>query len=117
MSFSSLEAEARLIARGLLALGLERGERVALWATNVPEWIILQFALAKVGEEVAAAVRLKSNATASTDELRAFCRGKIAHFKIPKYFRFVVEFPMTASGKIQKYKLREVHQEELQTRS
>src|SRR5215211_7105134 len=49
LSFAALETEARLIARGLMALGVARGERVALWATNVPEWIILQFALAKIG--------------------------------------------------------------------
>lgn len=69
------------------------------------------------GEEVAAAVRLRANAAASADELRAFCQDRIARFKIPKYIRFVTEFPMTASGKIQKYRLREVHQEELQTGS
>jgi fatty-acyl-CoA synthase len=49
LTFAELEREARLIARGLIALGVARGERVALWATNVPEWIVLQFALAKVG--------------------------------------------------------------------
>jgi fatty-acyl-CoA synthase len=49
ITFAQLEAEARMIARGLMACGVERGERVALWATNVPEWVVLQFALAKVG--------------------------------------------------------------------
>jgi fatty-acyl-CoA synthase len=49
MTFRELEAEARLIARGLIASGVQPGERVALWATNVPEWIVLQFALAKIG--------------------------------------------------------------------
>ena len=48
-TFAALEREARTIARGLMALGVERGERVVLWATNVPEWVILQFALAKIG--------------------------------------------------------------------
>jgi fatty-acyl-CoA synthase len=48
-TFESLEREARTIARGLIALGVEPGERVVLWATNVPEWIVLQFALAKIG--------------------------------------------------------------------
>lgn len=48
-TFRQLETEARLIARGLIASGIERGDRVAVWATNVPEWIVLQFALAKVG--------------------------------------------------------------------
>src|SRR5215470_16870240 len=49
LTFAEIEAEARLIARGLMASGVERGERVALWATNVPEWVVLQFALAKIG--------------------------------------------------------------------
>ncbi len=65
------------------------------------------------GEEVAAAVRLKPGAAATEEELKYFCRGRVARFKIPKYFRFVSEFPMTASGKIQKFKLREAHEQEL----
>jgi fatty-acyl-CoA synthase len=48
-TFRDLEAEARLIARGLIGAGVARGDRVAVWATNVPEWIVLQFALAKIG--------------------------------------------------------------------
>src|SRR3954454_17229426 len=48
-TFAALEQEARTIARGLIALGVGRGERVVLWATNVPEWIVLQFAIAKAG--------------------------------------------------------------------
>ncbi len=66
------------------------------------------------GEEVAAAVRLKPDATITADELKAFCQGQLARFKIPKYLRFVSDFPMTASGKIQKFKLRELHEAELQ---
>jgi fatty-acyl-CoA synthase len=64
------------------------------------------------GEEVAAAVKLKLGATITPEELREFCQGRLARFKIPKYIRFVNEFPMTASGKIQKYKLREAHEKE-----
>src|SRR6267378_8609933 len=48
-TFEALDREARTIARGLMALGIDAGERVVLWATNVPEWIVLQFALAKIG--------------------------------------------------------------------
>jgi fatty-acyl-CoA synthase len=48
-TFRDLEDEARVISRGLIASGVERGDRVAVWATNVPEWIVLQFALAKIG--------------------------------------------------------------------
>jgi len=49
LTFGALEQEARTIARGLMALGVARGERVVLWATNVPEWVVLQFAIAKAG--------------------------------------------------------------------
>jgi fatty-acyl-CoA synthase len=66
------------------------------------------------GEEVAASVRLKPGEAATQDELRDFCQAKIARFKIPKYIRFVGEFPMTASGKIQKFKLRGAHEKELE---
>ena len=48
-TFLELEREARLIARGLMALGVAPGERVVLWASNVPEWVVLQFAIAKIG--------------------------------------------------------------------
>ncbi|HYL37192.1 MAG TPA: AMP-binding protein [Bryobacteraceae bacterium] len=60
----------------------------------------------KLGEAVAAWIRLKEPAT--EEEIREFCRGKIAHFKIPQYIRFVDEFPMTVTGKIQKFRMREV---------
>jgi fatty-acyl-CoA synthase len=61
----------------------------------------------KYGEEVLAAVRLRPGATVTEDEVRDFCRGKIAHYKVPRYVRFVEEFPMTVTGKVQKYKMRE----------
>jgi fatty-acyl-CoA synthase len=65
------------------------------------------------GEEVAAAIRLKQGAAASVESLTAFCQSRIARFKVPRLVRFVDDFPMTASGKIQKYKLRETHEREL----
>ena len=61
---------------------------------------------AKLGETVAAWIRLKEPAT--EEEIREFCKGKIAHFKIPQYIRFVDAFPMTVTGKIQKFRMREV---------
>ncbi|HXL22015.1 MAG TPA: AMP-binding protein [Candidatus Dormibacteraeota bacterium] len=61
----------------------------------------------KFGEEVAAAIRLKQGASSTPEEIAAFCKGQIASFKIPKYIQFVSEFPQTASGKLQKYKLQE----------
>jgi fatty-acyl-CoA synthase len=61
----------------------------------------------KLGESVAAWIRLKVGENATEDEIREFCRGKIAHFKIPQYFRFVDAFPMTVTGKIQKFVIRQ----------
>jgi fatty-acyl-CoA synthase len=61
----------------------------------------------KYGEEVAAYIQLKENQSATEDEMRTFCKDKIAFHKIPGFFIFVNEYPTTASGKIQKYKLRE----------
>ncbi|HSM29807.1 MAG TPA: AMP-binding protein, partial [Woeseiaceae bacterium] len=61
----------------------------------------------RLGEEVAAWIRLREGQTASEAEIREYCRGKLAHFKIPKYVRFVDEFPMTVTGKVQKYLIRD----------
>ncbi|MCM3004382.1 AMP-binding protein [Priestia koreensis] len=61
----------------------------------------------KYGERVGACIILKDNCSVTEQDIKEFCRGKIAHYKIPEYILFVSEFPMTASGKIQKYKLRE----------
>lgn len=62
----------------------------------------------KYGEEVGAFVKIKKDQLLTEEEILDFCRGKIARFKIPKYIFFVNEFPMTASGKIQKYKLSQL---------
>lgn len=61
----------------------------------------------KYGEEVMAWIRVKEGEELSVEEVRDYCIGKISKFKIPRYIRFCEEYPMTASGKIQKYKLRE----------
>ncbi len=61
----------------------------------------------KYGEQVAAAVQLKEDVKTSAEDIKEFCRENIARFKVPAYVDFVEEYPMTASGKIQKYKLRE----------
>jgi fatty-acyl-CoA synthase len=62
----------------------------------------------RVGEIVLAWIRLKPGEAATAEEIREFCKGKIAHFKIPESIRFVDSFPTTLSGKIQKYKMREM---------
>jgi fatty-acyl-CoA synthase len=65
---------------------------------------------ARLGEVVAAWIRLK--APAEEEEIREFCRGRIAHFKVPQYIRFVEEFPMTVTGKVQKFRMREIEIED-----
>ena len=62
----------------------------------------------KYGEQVMAAIRLKEGMSCTEQEIKAFCRGRIANYKVPYYVKFVENFPMTASGKIQKFKLREM---------
>lgn len=59
------------------------------------------------GEQVLACIRVKPGETLTVEEVKAYCDGKIARFKIPYYIQFVEDYPMTASGKIQKFKLRE----------
>jgi len=62
---------------------------------------------AKYGEELCACIILRPGTQATSDDIRAFCDGQIAYYKIPRYVRFVEEFPMTVTGKIQKYLLRQ----------
>jgi fatty-acyl-CoA synthase len=61
----------------------------------------------RLGEEVCAFIVLKPNQSATVEEIQSFCRGQISHHKLPRYIRFVSEFPMTATGKPQKYVMRE----------
>lgn len=62
---------------------------------------------AKYGEEIMAWIQLNEGATATEDDIKEFCRGKIAHFKVPRYITFVDEFPMTVTGKVRKVEMRE----------
>jgi fatty-acyl-CoA synthase len=61
----------------------------------------------RFGEELMAWIKLTPGATGDADEIRAWCAGRIAHYKVPRHIRFVDEFPMTVTGKIQKFKMRE----------
>jgi fatty-acyl-CoA synthase len=67
----------------------------------------------KFGEEIIAWISLKSNTEVNEADIKAFCKGKIAHYKVPRYIKFTDDFPMTVTGKIQKYKMREVSIAEL----
>jgi fatty-acyl-CoA synthase len=68
---------------------------------------------AKYGEAVCACIRLRAGMLATEEEILEFCRGRIAHYKIPRYVRFVDSFPLTISGKVQKYLIREQLRSEL----
>ena len=69
----------------------------------------------KYGEEIAVWVKLHPGHDCCADELRAYCKASIAHFKVPRYVKFVNEFPMTVTGKVQKFRMREVMLAELDT--
>jgi fatty-acyl-CoA synthase len=68
----------------------------------------------KYGEELSAWIKLKAGCAASQDEIRDFCRANLAHYKVPRYVKFVDSFPQTVTGKIQKFKIRELMIEEHQ---
>jgi fatty-acyl-CoA synthase len=66
----------------------------------------------RLGEVVVAWIRLKAEEASTEEEMRKFCEEKISYFKIPQYVRFVEQFPMTVTGKIQKFRMREIEIEE-----
>jgi len=67
----------------------------------------------KYGEELCAWIQLREGTSADAETIRDFCRGQIAHFKVPRHLRFVVEFPMTVTGKVQKFAMRDQMMAEL----
>ena len=67
----------------------------------------------KMGEEVCAWIQLKEGEVSTSEEIIEFCKGQVAHFKIPLHIDFVTEYPMTITGKIQKFKMKKIKQEEL----
>ena len=83
-------------------------EEFLLTNQNIQDVQVVGIPDEKYGEQVLAAIQLKEGQSPSAEEMIAFCTGKIARHKIPKYWEFVKTFPLTASGKVQKYKLREM---------
>ena len=77
----------------------------AVQVTGVPD--------PKYGEEIIAWISLKEGKNLSEDDIKEFCKGKVAHYKVPRYIRFGNDFPMTVTGKVQKYKMRETSIKEL----
>ncbi|XP_051490538.1 medium-chain acyl-CoA ligase ACSF2, mitochondrial [Apus apus] len=68
----------------------------------------------RMGEEICACIRVRAGQDCTEEEIKAFCKGKISHFKIPRYVVFMDQYPLTVSGKIQKYKLKEQMEKHLQ---
>jgi len=67
----------------------------------------------RFGEEIMAWIKLKEGESCTVEAIKDFCKGQIAHFKVPRYIKFVAEFPMTVTGKIRKVEMREVSIREL----
>jgi fatty-acyl-CoA synthase len=99
-----------LIIRGGENISPKEVEELVRQHPSVADVSVYGIASEFFGEEVAASVRLKPGADATADDIIAFCEPRIAKFKVPRHVRFVSEFPLTASGKIQKFKLREQHE-------
>jgi fatty-acyl-CoA synthase len=97
-----------MIIRGGENISPREIEEFLLRMEGVRDIQVAGIASQKFGEEVGAFVIRKDGAAITEEDVRDFCRGKIAKFKVPKYVFFVDTYPMTASGKIQKYKLREM---------
>ena len=70
----------------------------------------------RFGEELCAWVKVRAGETLTEDDIKAFCKDQIAHYKVPRYIRFVDEFPMTVTGKMQKYLMRATMSEELESK-
>jgi len=102
-----------MIIRGGENISPREIEEFLLTHPSIVEIYVVGLPDEKLGEIVAAWVRLKPGQTITAEEVRAFCRGQLAHFKIPHHIRFVDSFPMTLSGKAQKFKIREFEIEAL----
>jgi fatty-acyl-CoA synthase len=102
-----------LIIRGGENISPREVEEFLYTHPKVAEVQVIGVPSGRYGEEVCAWVRLREGQTATETEIRDFCRGHIATFKIPRYVRFTTEFPMTVTGKVQKFRMREISTEEL----
>ncbi|KAM9773404.1 medium-chain acyl-CoA ligase ACSF2, mitochondrial isoform X2 [Syngnathus typhle] len=80
---------------------------------KVNEVQVVGVADARMGEEICACIKVKDEQELSQEDVKAFCKGKISHFKIPRYVMFVSSFPLTVTGKVQKHQLRQEAEERL----
>ncbi|MBV8328605.1 AMP-binding protein [Chryseobacterium sp.] len=102
-----------LIIRGGENISPKEIEDFLYTYTNILDVQIIGVPSEKFGEEVMAWVKVRKGFTITEEELQEYCKGKIAHYKVPKYWKFVDEFPMTISGKIRKVEMREISMKEL----
>jgi fatty-acyl-CoA synthase len=102
-----------LIIRGGENISPKEIEDFLYTYTNILDVQIIGVPSEKYGEEVMAWVKVRKGFTITVEELQEYCKGRIAHYKVPKYWKFVDEFPMTISGKIRKVEMREVSMREL----
>lgn len=102
-----------LIIRGGENISPKEIEDFLYTYTNILDVQIIGVPSEKFGEEVMAWVKVRKGFTITEQELLEYCKGKIAHYKVPKYWKFVDEFPMTISGKIRKVEMREISMKEL----
>ncbi|MFP3835091.1 AMP-binding protein [Chryseobacterium sp. SIMBA_028] len=102
-----------LIIRGGENISPKEIEDFLYTYTNILDVQIIGVPSEKFGEEVMAWVKVRKGFTITEEELKDYCKGKIAHYKVPKYWKFVDEFPMTISGKIRKVEMREISIKEL----
>lgn len=102
-----------LIIRGGENISPKEIEDFLYTYTNILDVQIIGVPSEKFGEEVMAWVKVRAGFTITEEELLEYCKGRIAHYKVPKYWKFVDEFPMTISGKIRKVEMREISMKEL----
>jgi len=102
-----------LIIRGGENISPKEIEDFLYTYTNILDVQIIGVPSEKFGEEVMAWVMVRKGFTITEEELQEYCKGRIAHYKVPKYWKFVDEFPMTISGKIRKVEMREISMKEL----
>jgi fatty-acyl-CoA synthase len=102
-----------LIIRGGENISPKEIEDFLYTYTHILDVQIIGVPSEKFGEEVMAWIKVRKGFTITEEELQDYCKGRIAHYKIPKYWKFVDEFPMTISGKIRKVEMREISMKEL----
>ncbi|MBB6331527.1 fatty-acyl-CoA synthase [Chryseobacterium sediminis] len=103
-----------LIIRGGENISPKEIEDFLYTYTNILDVQIIGVPSERFGEEVMAWVKVRKGFTITAEELQEYCKGRIAHYKVPKYWKFVDEFPMTISGKIRKVEMREISMKELE---